>query len=113
MRRNPFLDFHQTAEAAGYPALLIVSLLCLGLVVLPVALLGLTGAGWLLALALLSLVAAVSILTGAIDAAMSDADEPRGAHARPTTPPAETDSLAPGAPRQLTGQEVRHVPKAA
>ena len=78
MRRNPFLDFHRAAEAAGYPALLIVSVVSLALVVTPVALLGLTQAGWVLALALLSLIAAVAILAGAIDAAMSAADEPAG-----------------------------------
>ena len=36
MRSDPFLDFHRTAEAAGYPALLIVSMFALGLVVAPV-----------------------------------------------------------------------------
>jgi hypothetical protein len=76
MRGNPFLNFHRAAEVAGYPALLIVSAVCLGLVVAPVALLGLTEAGWGLALALLSLIAALAILAGAIDAAMSGSDEP-------------------------------------
>jgi hypothetical protein len=38
------LDFHQTAERADYPALLIVSMFALGLVVAPVALLALTRA---------------------------------------------------------------------
>jgi hypothetical protein len=76
MRGNPLLNFHRAAEAAGYPALLIVSLVCLGLVVAPVALLGLTEARWVFVLALLSLIAAVAILAGAIDAAMSDYDEP-------------------------------------
>jgi hypothetical protein len=76
MRGNPFLNFHRAAEAAGYPALLIVSAVCLGLVVAPVALLGLTEADWVLALALLSLAAALAILAGAIDAAMSDYGEP-------------------------------------
>jgi hypothetical protein len=76
MRGNPLLNFHRAAEAAGYPALLIVSAVCLGLVVAPVALLGLTEADWGLALALLSLIAALAILAGAIDAAMSDYSEP-------------------------------------
>src|SRR5687768_2016242 len=71
MRRNPFLDFHRAAEAAGYPALLIVSMVSLALVVTPVMLLGLTRAGWVLALALLSLIAAVAILAGAVDAALT------------------------------------------
>jgi hypothetical protein len=78
MPRNPLFAFHRTAEAAGYPALLIVSSVCLGLVVAPVALLGLTEAVWVLALALLSLIAAVAILAGAIDAALADYGEPAG-----------------------------------
>ena len=76
MRGNPFLNFHRSAEAAGYPALLVVSAVCLGLVVLPIALLALTQAGWVLAFALLSLIAAVAILAGEIDAAFSDYGEP-------------------------------------
>jgi hypothetical protein len=76
MRRNPFLDFQLTAEKAGYPALLFVSLLCLALVVVPVALLALTQAVWVLALALLSLMGAIAILTAAIGAAFADRGEP-------------------------------------
>jgi hypothetical protein len=33
--RNPFLHFHRTAESAGYPALLIASMVYLALVVDP------------------------------------------------------------------------------
>jgi hypothetical protein len=76
MRDNPFLNFHRRAEAAGYPALLVVSVVCLSLVVVPVALLGLTRADWVLALALLSLIGAIGVLAGAVDAAMSDYGEP-------------------------------------
>jgi hypothetical protein len=75
MRGNPFLKFHRTAEAAGYPALLIVSVVCLALVVTPVLLLGLTDAGWVLALALLNLIVAIGVLAGAVLAALSDVDE--------------------------------------
>ena len=75
MRGNPFLDFHRRAEGAGYPALLIVSVVCLALVVTPVVLLGLTDAGWVLALALLSLIVAIGVLAGAVLAALSDVDE--------------------------------------
>jgi len=32
MQSDPFLDFHRTAESAGYPAMLIVSVFALGLV---------------------------------------------------------------------------------
>lgn len=115
MPRNPFLDFHRAAEAAGYPALLIVSVLCLGLVVVPVALLGLTEAGWVLALALLSLVAAVAILAAAIDAAMSDADEPARARtsADAASAPAKSDSIASLSPRQAIARHSRPDRRAA
>jgi hypothetical protein len=76
MRSDPFLDFHQTAERAGYPALLIVSLGALGLVVAPVALLALTQAVWVLVIAVLSIFAALALLAGEVDAAFADGDEP-------------------------------------
>jgi hypothetical protein len=75
MRGDPFLRFHRRAEAAGYPALLIVSVVCLALVVTPILLLGLTDAGWVLALALLNLIVAIAVLAGAVLAALSDYDE--------------------------------------
>ena len=75
MRRNPFLDFQLTAERAGYPALLIVSLLCLALVVVPFLLLALTEAVWVLVLTLLSLIGAVAILAAGIAAAFADRGE--------------------------------------
>jgi hypothetical protein len=75
MRRDPFLDFQLTAERAGYPALLCVSLLCLALVVVPVVLLALTQAVWVLAVAVLSLSGAIAILAAAIGAALADRGE--------------------------------------
>ena len=72
MRSNPFLDFQLAAERAGYPALLFVSLLCLALVVVPVLLLALTEAVWVLVLAVLSLSAAVAILFAGFGAALAD-----------------------------------------
>jgi hypothetical protein len=76
MRRDHFLDFHRAAESAGYPAMLIVSVVSLGAVVAPLVLLALTGAGWLLGVALLGLIAAVALLAGEFNAAVSDGDEP-------------------------------------
>jgi hypothetical protein len=76
MRHDPFLDFHRTAEAAGYPALFIVSLVALALVVVPVLLLALTRSVWTLVLALLGIVVALALLAGEVDAAFADADEP-------------------------------------
>jgi hypothetical protein len=62
MRGSRLLDFHRAAEAAAYPAPLIISSLCLGLVVASVAVLGVTRAGWALALALPSLIVALAAL---------------------------------------------------
>jgi hypothetical protein len=86
MRGNPTLNSLRTAEAAGYPALLIVSAVCLGLVVAPVALLGLTDAGWVLGLALLYLVIAIVVLSVAVSAALSDGDEPEPEWQGPESP---------------------------
>lgn len=76
MRNDPFLDFHRTAEAAGYPAMLIVSVLALSVVVLPVMLLALTRGVWALVLAVLSIFVALGLLAGAFEAAVADADDP-------------------------------------
>ena len=76
MQSDPLLDFHRTAESAGYPALLIVSVFALGLVVAAVALLALTQAVWVLAIAVLSIFAALGLLAGAFGAALADGDEP-------------------------------------
>ena len=95
MRSNPLLNSLRAAEAAGYPALLIVSAACLGLVVAPVALLGLTDAGWVLGLALLYLIVAVAVLVGAVGAALSDDGEPDAkAPARTAARPASERPLA-------------------
>ena len=76
MRSDPFLDFHRTAEAAGYPAILITSIVALAVVVLPVFLLALTRGVWALVLAVLSIFAALGLLAGAFEAAVADADDP-------------------------------------
>ena len=75
MRRNPFLDFQVTAERAGYPALLFVSLLCLALVLVPFTLLVLTQAVWVLVLAMVSLSGAIAILAAGIGASLADRGE--------------------------------------
>jgi hypothetical protein len=76
MRSDPFLDFHRTAESAGYPAMLIVSMFALGLVVAPVMLLALTRAVWVLGIAVGSIFVALALLAGAFGAAVADGDEP-------------------------------------
>ena len=95
MRRNPFLDFQLTAERAGYPALLIVSLVCLTLVVVPVALLALTQAVWVLVVALLSLIGAIAILTAAIGAAFADRGEPDLESPKAIAAPDESPQVVP------------------
>lgn len=91
MRDNPFLRFQRTAEAAGYPALLIVSAVCLLMVVAAVALLALTPTAFAFALAILNLAAAVAILSGAILAAIADVEDPEAREAAaPTARPHAT-----------------------
>ena len=75
MRDNGFLRFHRAAEAAGYPALLLVSMVSLTTVVVPVVLLALMQTAWSFVLAVLGMVAANAILAGAIWAALSDRDD--------------------------------------
>ena len=75
MQRNPFIDFNRHAEALGYPALLLVSMGCLGLVVAGVALLAVWHSGWAFALAICSLFLAVAILSAAVVASLNEADE--------------------------------------
>jgi hypothetical protein len=75
MWRRPFLDFQVRAERAGYPALLLVSLLCLAIVVVPFLLLALIEATWILVVTLLSLALAVAILGAGIAAALADRGE--------------------------------------
>ena len=84
MSRNPFLVFHGAAEAAGYPALLLVTMVSLTIMVVSIALLAVTQAAWALALALLSLIVAIALLAGEIDAALRDAGPlaARGSEAR-------------------------------
>jgi hypothetical protein len=79
MSGNPFLRFQRTAEAAGYPALLVVSAFCLGTVVASVALLALAPGPFAFALAVLNLATAVIILSGAIFASLLDVGEPEPA----------------------------------
>jgi hypothetical protein len=113
MRRNPFLDFQLTAERAGYPALLIVSLLCLSLVVVPVALLALTRAVWVLVLALLSLAGAVVILTAGIAAAFADRGERDPEPPQVVAAADEGPQVTPLERRELPPPADRHGRKAA
>jgi hypothetical protein len=84
--RSGFLRFHRAAEAGGYPALLVVSLVALANVVSGIALLAFFRATWSLVIALVTVAVAVGLVAGAIDAAFSDVEEPpRNAAAGATT----------------------------
>lgn len=85
MQSDPFLDFHQTAERAGFPAMLIVSMVALGLVVAPVLVLALTRAVWMLVISVLSIFAALALLAGEVGASFADGDQtvPRSAGGEP------------------------------
>jgi hypothetical protein len=100
MHRNSLVNFHRSAEAAGFPALLIVAMVSLALVVTPVALLGLTRAVWMLGVALLSIVLALAILAGAIEAAFGATDEP--------AEPSEDAWTAAKTPRDSTALPTEH-----
>jgi hypothetical protein len=104
IHRNPLVNFHRSAGAAGYPALLIVATVSLALVATPVALLGLTRAVWVLGIALLSIVLALAILAGAIEAAFDAADEPADR--------SEDASTAAQTPRDSTASPTEHAPEA-
>jgi hypothetical protein len=75
MGDNGFLRFHRAAEAGGYPALLLVSMVSLTTVVVPVVLLALMQAAWSFVVAVLGLVVACVILAAAILAALADGDD--------------------------------------
>jgi uncharacterized membrane protein len=72
---NGPLRFHRAAEARGYPALLLVVMVCLTAVVAAIALLALIPTWFALAFALLTLLAASGALSGAVSAAFSDAED--------------------------------------
>ena len=100
--KDPLLRFHRTAESAGYPALLIASTVCLGLVVVPLGLLAMTRAAWALAVTLLSLIAELALLAGAIAASFADHDEP--ARAAGAAVGAEPDAVVPPERREVSGE---------
>ncbi len=90
MESKFFLRFLR-AEAAGYPVLLIVSVVALATVVAPVALLGITGSGWALALAVVGLAVALAILAAAIHTAFSDDEDPAPGREACGSAPGEQD----------------------
>jgi hypothetical protein len=92
---------------------LILSVLCLALVVVPVALLALTEAVWVLVVALLSLIGAVAILTAGISAAFADPGELDSEPPQATPAPDERSQVAPFERRQAPPLADRHDRRAA
>lgn len=94
MRRNPFHMFHRAAEAGGFPALLLVSLLSLSIMVAAIVLLAITQAAWTLAFSMLALAVAIAILSAGVEAAFSDAaDPPAGQAGAPAPSPDHTPAV--------------------
>ena len=76
MLRKGFLRFHQAAEAAGYPALLVVTIVALGTIVSGILLVGIMKSVWALAFALTCLAASIALVAAAMEAMFSDVEEP-------------------------------------
>jgi hypothetical protein len=106
MLRKGFLRFHRAAEAAGYPALLVVTVVALAIIVSAIALLAIMKAAWALALALISLVAAIALMAGAIDAMFSDVEEPAVERAAARSTSTRSDAVLP-LPRRGLGDVQR------
>ena len=114
MRRDGFLRFHRGAEAAGYPALLIIAMVSLTMVVAAVAVLGLTGGAWAFLFAVMTLGAALALLWGEIDAALSDVEEPAaGERAYGSAPSKPQTVVSMKRPDHPTGPEHRSDRQAA
>ena len=105
MRENGFLRFHRAAEAAGYPALLLVSMVSLTTVVVPVLLLALLQAAWTFVMAVLGLVAACAILAGAIWAAFRDDADAGRAGGHPSSPTLESPVPLPRRDRASSSRQ--------
>ena len=113
MRDDPFLRFHRAAEAAGYPALLFVSIVSLATVLAPFLLLAVTQAAWAFAMAVLGLAASIAILSAGIWAALSDYDEPTPRSADTPAEAAAPTAIVPLQPREPESSHRRHGRKAA
>jgi hypothetical protein len=93
MLRKGFLRFHRAAEAAGYPALLVVTVVALAIIVSAIALLAIMESAWALGLALTSLTASIALVAGGIDAMFSDVEEPAAERASAGPPSAEPETV--------------------
>jgi hypothetical protein len=106
MRPNPFIRFNRAAEAAGYSALLVETVFALAIVVSAVALLAMMGSAWAFAMAMLSLVVAVAIMSAAMMAALSDDDEePAGERVAARSTSHEPEAVVPLPQREAAGRQ--------
>lgn len=113
MRPNPFIRFNRAAEAAGYPALLVETVVALAIVVAGVTLLAMMGSAWAFAMAMLSLVLAIAIISAAMVAALSDDEEPAAKLTAARSTSAESEAVVPLPRRDAAGRHGPHERKAA
>jgi cytochrome bd-type quinol oxidase subunit 2 len=92
---NGFLRFHRAAEAAGYPALLIVSMVALAMMVVAIVLLAAVQAAWAFVTAILTLIGSLALLAAAVEAAFSDGGESVATPADPKGSPVKHDAPVP------------------
>jgi membrane protein implicated in regulation of membrane protease activity len=75
MRGNAFTDSHRTAEEAGYPALLLVTMVAAAMMVGAIVLLAAMESAWAFAVSMLTLVAALGLLAGDLVIAFAESNE--------------------------------------
>ena len=93
--KNPFVLSHRAAEAAGYPALLLLTLVCLGVTVVAIALTGMIETVWALVWAVLTMIGAAAILTVGVYVAMADDEEPVGEETAARSSSPEPEAAVP------------------
>ena len=108
LESKSLLRFHKAAEAAGYPVLLIISVVALATVVAPVALLGITESVWAFGLAIVSLLMALAVVAAAIHTAVSDGDDPATGRAGSGSAAGEHERAVP--PHRRTARQAERRP---
>ena len=113
MLRRDFLRFHRAAEAAGYPALLVVTVVALAIIVSALFFVGMTRSVWALGLTLTWLIASIALVAGEIDAMLSDVEEPAEERAPAESTSVEFETVVSLPPRGLTDAQRRTDRRAA
>ena len=105
MRPKAVIRFNRTAEAAGYPALLVETLFAMVIMVAAIALLAMMEAAWAFAWVMLSLVVAIAIISAAMMAALSDDEEPAPEHVAAGSTSREPETVVPLPQRELPARQ--------